>query len=94
MTDLAPKPAYQSKTFHGLALAGIGWALGFLLPKLGFQHSDIPLVRDCVLQLIDIGKEAVAPAGLIYAAWGRAHAKQPISGVLKAPAQPAEEPPY
>lgn len=79
------KPAIQSKTVHGLTAVVLGWALGYMLPKLGFQNSDIPAVKQAVFMLIDLGREALVPLGTIYTAWGMRTATKPITGILKAP---------
>lgn len=96
--EVQGKPAVKSVTNFGIAGAAFFWALPMILRHLGFHEGDLSAVSQAVRQLADLGAQAAVPVGLIVAAWGRAHAKQPITGVFTAPTVPqqpaAELPPY
>jgi hypothetical protein len=93
-----PKPAANSLTIKGLggiqALI-LGTVVAIVGKKLGVEGADLALLKEAGSDVVALGLALFAEICVIVSVIGRARAKGPLSGVVKAkPAEALEEPPH
>jgi hypothetical protein len=89
------KPAKNSLTIKGLSgiqALILGTVVAIVGKKLGVEGADLAILKEAGGDVVALGLALFAQVCVIAGVIGRARAKGPLNGVVKA--KPAEEPPH